>query len=134
MFKKLLLTLSLLFAGTAAVEAQPLCSGVNFVSATGATPLAEVITGSPNQRIGICGIVLFDSGNNSADVQFFSGDPGTNCSSNGARLTPVLNMPNGGIFVDHIAYVMLSAPLGASACVVITGNGTISGLVYWTRY
>ncbi len=104
----------------------------------GATGLTKIVSGVSGKSIGVCGYTL--SGGAAVSTFSMSYGTGTNCGSNAVVMVPLINVPVNGSFIDHVPFVNLSIPsqiTGGTAndlCVVTTGTGPISVIVYYIQY
>lgn len=104
----------------------------------GAVALTKIVSGISGQSIGVCGYAL--SGGATAGTFSMSYGTGTNCGTGGIVVIPLINVPVNGIIIDHVPFVNLSPPSNNSSgvandlCIVTTGTGPVSIVIYYIQY
>lgn len=97
---------------------------------TSSTPTTvTLVPGLVGKRIGYCGLILFTA-TNPGTMQIFRGT-GTNCTTNQNPITANITLPPNQTFVNHLASAFLTTAPGEAVCLVTTGNGSISGSVFY---
>ena len=97
-----------------------------------AQPATQFIPAVPGKRIGICGMTGFTV-NNPGTFQVLYGG-GTNCATNQSSMSANVTLPSNSVYVNHLASIYQQTPPGMAICLASTGNGTISGSLYYTYF
>ena len=134
----LALALGVLYLGAPfAARAQSTISGAAFCNRyyqtnQAAVALTKVISGVAGQSIQLCGWSL--SGGAAASSASLSYGTGTNCATNTAVLQPLVNVAINGSYVDHIPFVGQVVPVANDLCLVTTGTGPLSVVIYYSQF
>jgi hypothetical protein len=141
--RKLSAALLLFFGLVSAALAQqtdrpPLYCTSEFQVNQAAVALTKIISGTSGQSIGICGVAL--SGGAAASTFSMSYGTGTNCATGAVVMMPLINIGVNASYIDHVPFVNLSPPsqntsaVANDVCVVTTGTGPLSIIVYYIKY
>ena len=122
-----------LLAGGVLAQGPIACNQWSFVHDVGPTAMTRFIAGNPTMRIGLCGYTLVASAA-SGGFQLAYGT-GTNCGTGQTPLSPVINLPTGGVLVNRVLDIVERTPPGVDLCASSTGAGsTLDAIVYWTYF
>jgi hypothetical protein len=118
-------------SGAAAAQS-PNCTQSVQIPASGAGTLKLVADPPGSSRVYVCGYVL--NAGTAAGAGQLQGGTGGSCAGGNALLTGVLSLGINGVLVDPSPSFrgMQTAP-GAGLCLVITGTGPVSGVLYYTQ-
>lgn len=142
--RKLLLALLLALASAVPAASQQFGPGPiigcnkYFQVNQGAVALTKIVSGIANQSISICGYSL--SGGAAASTFSASYGTGTNCGTGTITVVPVINVAINGWASDHVTFAQVSVPsVNASGvandlCIVTTGTGPISVMIYYAQF
>jgi hypothetical protein len=104
----------------------------NFLGPSGPTEFVPAIN---NARVYLCGYVL-SAYQQSLDFQIVTGT-GVNCADNQTPVTPVIELPNGGVMVNRMPYVTGEiTPIGNALCWKVSGGSSaaLAVTVYWAQF
>jgi hypothetical protein len=121
----------LLLCGAAFAQGQPLICNRTFQISQGAVALTKIIAGVSGQVISLCG---WNAGAGAAAGTFqLQSGTGVNCGTGNATVTPIYSLGINGVQVDHSIYASISLPQGNDLCLVTTGTGPTTLIVYYLQ-
>jgi len=97
-----------------------------------AVALTKVISGVAAQSIQLCGWSL--SGGAAAATASLSYGTGANCGTGTVVLQPLVNVAINGSYVDHVPFVNQIVPVANDLCLVTTGTGPLSVIIYYAQF
>lgn len=98
----------------------------------GAVALTKVVSGSANKSIQLCGWGV--SSGAATGTAALSTGTGTNCGTGTSSVQPIISLPINGNYVDHVPFVNQVLPVGNDLCLVTTGTGPTSVIIYYAQF
>ena len=103
-----------------------------FQVSQGAVALTKVVSGVAAQSIQLCG---WAAAAGAATGTFsLSYGTGTNCGTGTTTVQPIVSLAINGNYIDHVAFVNIVLPVANDLCLVTTGTGPTSIIIYYAQF